>query len=350
MPDRRFFKKTDTFKLKEIADFVDATMVNATGEEEIEDVATLEEGVEGEIGFLNNAKYAKTLENSKLSACLLNPKYLKFAPEKMSLLVIDNPYGAYASVAEKFYPHTKHLISRYSVPGIAKTAIIPSTCKLGNNLIISDYAVIGDCVEIGDDTFIGPNTVISDNVIIGKNCRIMASVTISYSIIKDNCIIHPGARIGQDGFGFAPTSKGIKKIVQLGRVLIGNDVEIGANTCIDRGGINDTVISDSTKIDNLVQIGHNSVIGENCFICGQVGLAGSSIIGSAVMLGGQVGVAGHLTIGNGSMISAQSGVVSDVPPKSVFGGYPAQPIRDWHRVTNMLKKLISKKSTTSSIT
>ena len=338
MPDRRFFVKVGPFKIKELAVMVGAKFKNATGEELISDIATLESGGQGEISFLSNAKYAKNLKTTKVSACILDAKHVEFVPESLALLISENPYETYAKVAEKFYPSTK--MEEYN---ISKKSFIPSSCKIGLNVIIHDYVVIGEDVEIGDNTYIGPNTVICSNVVIGKSCHIKSNVTISHSIIGDNCIFHPGVRIGQDGFGFAPSKNGITKIVQLGRVVIGNNVEIGANSCIDRGTINDTTIGDGTKIDNLVQIGHNSVIGRSCFICGQVGIAGSSIVGDGVMLGGQVGLAGHLTIGSGSMIAAQSGVSVDVEPKSVLGGSPAQPIRDWHRTTVMLKKLISKK-------
>ena len=338
MPDARFFKKKSSFSLKDLASFINAKIMNATGTEVIEDIGTLENGGEGEISFLSNVKYLDALKNTKVSACIINEKYISFIPDNIALLVTPNPYEAYAIIASKFYPFEKEKSSY-----ISKNAVLPSSCKLGTNVDIAENVVLGENVEIGDNTSIASNTVICDNVIIGKNCRIASNITISYSMIGNDCIIHSGARIGQDGFGFAPSAKGITKIAQLGRVIIGDNVEIGANTCIDRGAINDTVIGDNTKIDNLVQIGHNCIIGRSCFICGQVGLAGSTIVGDGVMLGGQVGVAGHLKIGSGSMIAAQSGVSQDVEPKAVLGGYPALPIREWHKITAMLKKLISKK-------
>ena len=202
-------------------------------------------------------------------------------------------------------------------------------------------AHISEDVIIGEGCYIGENTYIGAGVKLGNECFIANNCSISYAVIGNNLVLHPGARIGQDGFGFAPSNSGITKVPQLGRVVIGNFVEIGANTCIDRGAIDDTIIGDHTKIDNLVQIGHNVNIGSHCIIVAQTGIAGSSHIGDGTMLGGQTGISGHVTVGKKVVLAAQGGIISDVADGEVLGGTPAVPIRQWHKQTIILKKLIS---------
>jgi UDP-3-O-[3-hydroxymyristoyl] glucosamine N-acyltransferase len=202
--------------------------------------------------------------------------------------------------------------------------------------------VIEDGVVIGNNSSIDHNSVIKRNVVIGNNTKIASNVTISHSVIGNNVIIHPGTRIGQDGFGFASDHTGHLKVPQLGIVKIGDFVEIGANTTIDRGSAQDTIIGDMCQIDNLVQLGHNVQLGKACVIVAQVGIAGSTKLGDFVILGGQVGVAGHLKIGNQVQVAAQSGIAQNIEDKQIMGGSPAVPIRQWHKQTFCLKKLANK--------
>ena len=252
-----------------------------------------------------------------LLPCIIEKNDVEIAPKGMILLTSDNPYASYAKIILALYPNEAN------VPYIAKSVKIDDSAQVHGSCYIGENVVIGQNVQIGSNTHISHNSVISDNVIIGNNCKIMSNVTISHSIIGNGCVFHSGARLGQDGLGYAPTSQGMLAVKQVGRVLIGNYVEIGSNTCVDRGAIEDTVIGDNTKIDNLVQIAHNVKIGSNSIIVSQVGIAGSTVIGSRVMLGGQVGISGHVKIGDSVMIAAQSGVIGDVESGMVMGGTPA---------------------------
>jgi UDP-3-O-[3-hydroxymyristoyl] glucosamine N-acyltransferase len=332
----RFFHRAGPFKVKELAK---ETGCKVVGDENlsIKDIATLESGNEQNISFLSNPKYVEAFRESKAAVVILEERFASNAPEGMTLLISDNPYYAYAQIAAKFYPNKKYKAH------IAKTAVVHKTAKIHDSCHIADNAVIDANVEIGQGTVIGANTCIEEGVIIGKNCNIKSNVTLTHCQIGNDCIIHSGVRIGQDGFGFAPSAKGVIKVEQLGAVLIGDNVEIGSNTCIDRGAVEDTIIGNGTKIDNLVQIGHNVKIGQSCFIVSQAGIAGSTEIGNGVQLGGQVGIAGHIKIGDRAMLAARSGVMSNVEPFAVLGGAPAVPIKQWHRMTAYLKKVTTKK-------
>lgn len=337
MPNDKFFQKSKIFTLEEI---VHATNSKPYSDYDmnlvIEDLAPLQEASEVQLSFLVNSKYLDSFKNSKAGFCFCSEKYAKYAPENMRVLIHDNPYKAYAIAADLFYPQ--------ETPNgeISKNAIISSSARLGKNCQIGNFVVIEDGATIGDNTIIDHNTVIKKNVVIGNDCKIASNVTISHSIIGNKVIIHPGCRIGQDGFGFASDHTGHLKVPQLGIVKIGNLVEIGANTTIDRGSAQDTEIGDMCQIDNLVQVGHNVKIGKACVIVAQVGIAGSTKLGHFVVLGGQVGVAGHLNIGNQVQVAAQSGIAQDIEDKQIVGGSPAVPIKQWHRQNFYLKQLVNK--------
>jgi UDP-3-O-[3-hydroxymyristoyl] glucosamine N-acyltransferase len=337
MINSRFFKNYGPISIKKIVEATGAKLLSEVSQEiVIEDVSSLEDATTKHLSFLNNSKYLDSFKNSKAGFCFVNAKFAEHAPSSMVTLIHENPYKAYAIAASLFYP------KEYSTNNISPNAIIAETAKIGANCQIGNFAVIEDGVEIGENSIIDHNVVIKKNVTIGKNAFIASNVTISHAIIGDNVIIHPGCRIGQDGFGFASDHMGHMKVPQLGIVRIGNFVDIGANTCIDRGSAQDTEISDMTQIDNLVQLGHNVKIGKACVIVAQVGVAGSTKLGNFVVLGGQVGVAGHLKIGNQAQVAAQSGVVQDIEDKQIMGGYPAVPIRRWHRQNFCLKQLANK--------
>jgi UDP-3-O-[3-hydroxymyristoyl] glucosamine N-acyltransferase len=216
---------------------------------------------------------------------------------------------------------------------------VHSSAHIEAGVTIDPLAVIGPGAEIGTGTMIAPGAVIGPHVAIGRNCAIGAGVTVQHALIGDRVIIHPGVRIGQDGFGYLPSRQGHQKIPQTRRVIIQDDVEIGANTTIDRGSTRDTVIGEGTKIDNLVQIAHNVVVGRHCLIASQSGISGSVKMGDFVMMGGQVGLADNLTIGAGAMIGAKSGLMSDVPPGGRWMGLPAVPARQWWKMVATLRRL-----------
>lgn len=337
MADERFFTKKSYLTLKEVIELTGAKLLKDSDlAVKIEDVAPLESAENNNLSFFINNKYLSAFENSKAGFCFALERFAKKAPESMVMLIHDNPYKAYAIVASKFYPE------KNSNGEISSHAVISATAKIGNNCQIGHFVIIEDNVQIGDNSIIDHNSVIKAGVVIGKNAKIASNVTISHAIIGDDVIIHPGAKIGQDGFGFASDHTGHMKVPQLGIVKIGNKVEIGANTTIDRGSAQNTEIADMCQIDNLVQLGHNVKLGKACVIVAQVGIAGSTKLGNFVVLGGQAGLAGHLKIGDFVQVAAQSGVAQDIEDKQIMGGYPAIPIRKWHRQNFYLQQLSSR--------
>jgi UDP-3-O-[3-hydroxymyristoyl] glucosamine N-acyltransferase len=335
-----FEKKFEFLTLKQVLEITDSKI---NGEHDLNakifDIATLQNANQNQISFLNSGKYSQQLSISKAGFCLIEERYLVKAPGNIVLLLNKNPYYAYAKLAQSFYQqknvefvNDKNRLN-YQENNLA---IIHSSAKIGKEVKIAAGAVIGKNVTIGDNSIIGPNAVIMDDCMIGKNCMINALVAISFTIMGDNCIIHNGAKIGQDGFGFAHNLGINHKIIQLGLVIIGDDVEIGANTCIDRGAIEDTIISKGVKIDNFVQIAHNVTIGQGTVIAGCSAVAGSAKIGKFVQIGGACNIAGHINIGDGVKIAGASGVIRDVPPMQVIGGSPALDFRQWQRLNAKL--------------
>ena len=338
MADKRFFHNKGPIKLSHIVKLCGVTndLTNDL-DKLVYDVSSLNDANEGHLSFMDNKKLINDFVGSKASFCLVNSKYLEFIPKKMIPLVCTNPYKSFAILAKEFYPPT--LQKSY----ISKNANISSKSNIGDNSIINSGVYIDSNVSIGSNSFIGSNTSINEGVIIGENTRIESNVTLSHCIIGNNVKILPGVRIGQDGFGFVPDSNGHIDIPQLGRVLVGDDVLIGANTAIDRGSGPDTIIGSGCRIDNLVHIAHNVILGKSCIVAGQVGIAGSTHVGENVMIAGQVGISGHLNIGAGSRFAVRTGIINDVPNNSVYGGFPGTPVRDWHRQTLALRSLAKKK-------
>jgi UDP-3-O-[3-hydroxymyristoyl] glucosamine N-acyltransferase len=334
MADTRFFQRSEPITLAKIAEISGAQLHDATqAERVITDVAPLDRAGASDIGFLDNTKYIQSFAECSAGACFIRAKHADVAPKATALLLSEDPYRAYALTAQYFYPFVPQASS------VSPLATIDDSAQIGANCVIAAGAFIGRGVSVGDDCIIGANAVISDGVQIGHGSRVGALCSLSHTLVGERVIIHRGVHIGQDGFGFALGRGGHIKVPQLGRVVIENDVEIGAGTCIDRGTGPDTIIGEGTKIDNLVQIGHNVVIGKHCVIVAQVGVAGSTRIGDGSVIGGQVGVAGHLKVGSGVRIAAKAGVTNDLPNGASYGGYPAIPIKDWHRQTVAVAKL-----------
>lgn len=330
---KRFWQTVRKITIKEIANLLKAEVVGnqALLIERIKPIAT---ATAADLTFLSNNKYNKQLQKSKAGACLIKESDLPIIPQDMTAIIVNNPYFALAQILEMFFPKAAHHSS------ISDKAFIHHTAKIGVGTFVGAGAVIEADAEVGSNCYIYPGSYIGNNVLIGDNVYIGHNVTIEYSKIGNNCIIHAGTRIGQDGFGFANDGNKIIKVKQIGTVIIGNNVEIGANTCVDRGTIEDTIIGDNTKIDNLVQIAHNVKIGQGCFLAGQVGIAGSTTIGNGVMLGGKVGVIGHLEIKDGAIATGASTIIRNVKKGQIVGGYPASEINQWHRQTILLKKMV----------
>lgn len=339
MPDSRFFKVAGPFSLKRIAEIAQCEMADpAQADRMFSDVGSLQNGTPDTVSFLLNKKYVCDLEGTKAGAVILSAEFAGRAPEGTAVLIAKEPYRSYGLVAQAFYPAETR----------AETVVHPKACvaesaKLGDGCRIDAGAVIGENVVLGKNCHIRANAVIGDNVSFGDDGIVGENASVLYTIAGNKVYIYPGARIGQDGFGFFMSPKGHTKIPQLGRVIIGNDVEIGANTTIDRGALGDTVIGDGTRIDNLVQFGHNVKTGRCCVVVSQAGVAGSAELGDFVVLAGQSGIAGHIKIGSGAQIAGQTGVLSDVEPMASLMGTPAMPLKDFMRQIATLKKLAARK-------
>lgn len=334
MIDTHFFKKNKAITLGELGALVSAEVVGDASAL-ISDIARLDEAGGGHITFFHNVKFAQDLAKTKAQAIIIHPKDQDKAPRGASLILTTTPYRVFGMIAGYFYPEVKLPSS-----GIAETAQIHPTATVAPNACVEDFVVIHAGVMIGEHAHIKSHAVIGKGVEVGEWSVVGEHVTLHYALVGKRVNIKPGAKIGQTGFGFHMDEKGPFPIPQLGRVIIGDDVEIGANTTIDRGSQSDTVIGQGSRIDNLVQIAHNAKLGRNCIMVAQSGIAGSSQLGNFVVVAGQVGIAEHLTIGDGARIAAQSGVMRDVDAQTDVAGTPCVPARDWHRQTAFLKKMI----------
>lgn len=331
-----FHKKSEFLTLRDIIQITKGEIRNSYNlDQKIFDVATIENGDKDKISFLSSAKYLPQLNSSKSGVCLIEEKNIDKAPKDMVLVIHKNPYYAYSLVASAFWEEKKLNFKKKCFSKVA----ISKNAKIGKNTIIAPTAFIANDVEIGDNCFIAPNAVIMQGCKIGDNTIINSGAVISFSIIGKNCKIYSGAKIGQDGFGFAHNDFVNHKIIQLGIVEIGDDVEMGANTCVDRGAIENTKIGKGVKIDNLVQIAHNVVIGSGTVIAGGAAIAGSATIGNFVQIGGNSSINGHITIGDGAIIAGLSGVMRSVEPKAIVAGIPAVQIKKWHRINATLFKM-----------
>jgi UDP-3-O-[3-hydroxymyristoyl] glucosamine N-acyltransferase len=336
----RFFLPAVAPTLAEVAIWCSAALASQDDAGRvISDVAALDQAGPGDLTFLDNPKYLGGFRSTRASAALVAPRYVESAPAGCAVLVTQEPYRAMAMVMAKLFPGAVRPGSVFNESGVSPAAFVHASARLEAGVIVEPGAVIGRGAEIGAGAIIGPNVVIGPEVRIGRDGAVCASTTIVAALIGDRVIIHPGAHIGQDGFGFALGPRGHLKVPQIGRVVIQDDVEIGAGVTIDRGANRDTVIGEGAKIDNLVQIGHNVVIGRHAVLVSQSGVSGSSTVGDFAALGGQAGIAGHLKIGAGAQVAAAAGVMTDIPAGERWAGAPAKPVREFFREVAALKKL-----------
>jgi UDP-3-O-[3-hydroxymyristoyl] glucosamine N-acyltransferase len=332
MPDARFFVRRGPFALGELAAIAQAQLCGGDPDRPIRDIAALADATPEQVTFLDHPKYLARAGGTRAAACLVRPAQADRLPHEVARLVTDEPYRGYARIAARFYPAAAAPDADHPPRAeVAAGAQIDPAAKIGPGCRIAAGVVIEAGAEVGPRCRIDANAVIGAGVRLGGDSIVGPGATLSHCLIGERVVIHAGARIGQDGFGFALGAAGPLKVPQVGRVLIDDDVEIGANTTIDRGSSGDTVIGRGCKIDNLVMIAHNVQLGPHCVVVAQSGISGSTQIGAGSMLAAQVGITGHLTLGPAVRLAARSAVIRDLPGHETYGGAPAVPIRQWRR-------------------
>ena len=321
------------FSAKQIAEFIQGTIVgdeNAT----VHTFAKIEEGIPGAISFLSNPKYTHYIYDTQSSIVLVNKDFEPEKEIKATLIKVDNAYESLAKLLNLYE------MSKPKKTGIDPLAYIAPTAKIGQNVYIAPFACVGDNAEIGDNTSLHPHATVGSGAKVGSNCILYPHVTVYHDCrVGNNCILHAGSVVGADGFGFAPSPEGYEKIPQIGIAILEDNVEIGANTCIDRATMGATVIRKGVKLDNLIQIAHNVEVGSHTVMASQVGVAGSTKIGEWCMFGGQVGVAGHITVGNKVNMGAQSGVNGSVKDGKALIGTPPIEFKNYFKSSAVFKKL-----------
>jgi UDP-3-O-[3-hydroxymyristoyl] glucosamine N-acyltransferase len=331
----KFVLPKGPFPLAEIAARVGAELHKPTNSDLlIKDIASLEAAALGDISLLTDAKHVDACRISKASAIITSPKLARLAAIESPMLLAADPRLAFAHAAYLFYP------TPAVEPGVHASAQIDPDARVGQGSRIDAGAIIEQSAVLGMRCHIGRNSIIGANVILGDDCHIGSCTSISHAIIGARANIQCNTTIGGPGFGFVPSPNGALRVPQIGRVILGDDVDIGNNCSVDRGALGDTVIGSGSKIDNLVQIGHNVQLGRHCVLASMVGISGSVVVGDFVMMGGRVGIADHIKIGHGARLAAGSGVIQDIADGETVGGYPAVPVRQWHRQTLTLRQRI----------
>jgi len=327
-----FFDKAGPFTLRQIAEHVGATLLDdGAGARPIEDVRPLLTAGPSHLSFFDNRRYAEQLTATDAGACIVAKGDARRVPTSAVVLTAPAPYTAFAMALQLFYADALRSKAAAEAAG-PNSALVHPSARLDEGATVEPGAVIGREAVVGSGTIVAAGAVIGYRAVLGRDCYVGAGASLTHAVVGDRVIIHAGARVGQDGFGFAMGgAKGCLKVPQIGCVVIGDDVEIGANTTIDRGTLADTVIGEGTKIDNLVQIAHNVVIGRHCIIVAQSGIAGSAELGDYVVMGAKSGVIGHVKVGRGAQIAGMAHVKDDVPPGAKMGGTPARPFKEWAR-------------------
>jgi UDP-3-O-[3-hydroxymyristoyl] glucosamine N-acyltransferase len=330
MTDPRFFEDLGPVTLQDLATLTGARLADASaGRALVNFAAPLGRATEGAVSFLSDRRYLGELAGTKASACFLSEAQAGLAPSGCQVLITSEPQAAWARAAERL-----HRPRRFAA---GEAAVHPSA-KLEEGVVLAHGVVIGQDVRIGRGTEIGPNTAIGPGVTVGRGCLIGSNVSIGFAMVGDNVRVMSGAVVGEAGFGVAVGRSGAIDVPQLGRVIIQDGVTVGANSCIDRGAWDDTVVGENTKIDNLVQIGHSTRLGRSCALAAHTGISGSVVVGDGVQFGGRAGIADHVTIGDGARVAAAAGLMRDIPPGESWGGYPAVPARQWMRQVTWLAR------------